>query len=115
MAIENAIAFHELISGARKEARLRFLRRIWVKQVRGQPRIVLNTPTDPRRCCAIANVGIEGINPLELAKLLLEKHKVWTVGYDSAGVHGLRVTPQVYTSTAELDTFVRALKALSVS
>ena len=40
---------------------------------------------------------------------------MWTVGYDSAGVHGLRVTPQVYTSTAELDTFVRALKALSVS
>jgi selenocysteine lyase/cysteine desulfurase len=115
LAIENAIAFHELIGGARKEARLRFLQQYWAKQVRGRPRIVLNTPTDPRRSCAIANVGIEGINPLELAKLLLEKHKVWTVGYDGAGVHGLRVTPQVYTSTAELDTFVRALKALSTS
>jgi selenocysteine lyase/cysteine desulfurase len=115
LAIENAITFHELIGGARKEARLRFLQQYWVKRVRGQPRFVLNTPTDPRRSCAIANVGIEGINPLDLAKLLLEKHNVWTVGYDGAGVHGLRITPQVYTSTAELDTFVRALKALSAS
>jgi selenocysteine lyase/cysteine desulfurase len=115
LTILNAIEFHELIGIARKEARLRYLQQYWVRQVRGQPRIVLNTPTDPRRSCAIANVGIVGIPPLDLAKLLLEKHKVFTVGYDNAGVHGLRVTPQVYTSLAELDTFVRALKALSVS
>ena len=115
LAIENAIDFHEMIGIARKEARLRYLQQYWVKQVRGQPRIVLNTPADPRRSCAIANVGIHGIPPLDLARLLMEKHKVWTVGYDSVGVHGIRVTPQVYTSVAELDTFVRALKTLSAS
>jgi selenocysteine lyase/cysteine desulfurase len=58
-------------------------------------------------------VGVEGIAPADLAKVLLEKYKVWTVAIDGALVHGVRVTPQVYTSTGELDTFVRALRELS--
>lgn len=113
LAIENAIAFHEAIGIQRKEARLRFLQRYWTTQVRGLPRIVLNTPSDPQRACGIANVGIAGMKPGDLAKALLDRYKVWTVAIDGRGVHGVRVTPQVYTSTTELDTFVRALKALA--
>ncbi|MEX2283190.1 MAG: aminotransferase class V-fold PLP-dependent enzyme [Gemmatimonadota bacterium] len=113
LGIENAIAFHELIGSARKEARLRHLQQYWTGKVRGLPGIVLNTPADPKRTCAIANVGIAGVKPADLAKTLFDKYKVFTVAIDGAGVHGVRVTPQVYTSTAELDTFVRALKALA--
>jgi selenocysteine lyase/cysteine desulfurase len=115
LAIENAIDFHESIGIARKEARLRHLQQYWTKQVRGTPRIVLNTPSDPRRSCAIANVGIEGLKPADLARTLFERYKVWTVAIDNADakVHGVRVTPHVYTSLAELDTFVRSLKALA--
>jgi selenocysteine lyase/cysteine desulfurase len=58
-------------------------------------------------------VGIQGMKPGDLAKVLLEKYKVFTVAIDGAGVHGVRVTPQVYTSTAELDAFVSALKELA--
>ena len=79
----------------------------------GLPRIVLNTPADPARSCGIANVGIAGMKPGDLAKTLLDRYKVWTVAIDGAGVHGVRVTPQVYTSVAELDAFVRALKELA--
>lgn len=113
LGIENAIVFHEAIGIARKEARLRYLQRYWSDKVRGLPRIVLNTPADPARSCGIANVGVAGMKPGDLAKVLLDKYKVWTVAIDGAGVHGVRVTPQVYTSTAELDTFVRALKELA--
>ena len=38
---------------------------------------------------------------------------MFTVAIDGAGVHGVRVTPQVYTATAELDTFVAALRELA--
>jgi selenocysteine lyase/cysteine desulfurase len=34
---------------------------------------------------------------------------------DRAGVHGVRVTPQVYTAFAELDQFVAALPALAAA
>lgn len=113
MAIGNAIDFHNAIGIERKEARLRYLQQYWTSRVRGVPNIVLNTPTDPARSCAIANVGIQQISPADLAKTLLSKYRVWTVAIDTAGVRGVRVTPQVFITTAELDTFVNALKELA--
>jgi selenocysteine lyase/cysteine desulfurase len=115
LAIMNAIDFHESIGIARKEARLRYLQNYWTKQVRGLSRIRLNTPRDPRRSCAIANVGVEGIAPKDLAKTLLDKYRIWTVAIDTANVHGVRITPHLYTTTAELDSFVRALKDLAAA
>jgi selenocysteine lyase/cysteine desulfurase len=113
LTIENSIAFHQAIGIARKEARLRFLQQYWTTKVRGLPKIVMNTPSDPKRTCGIANVGIDGIAPADLAKKLLDDHKVYTVAINGALVKGVRVTPQVYTSTKELDTFISALKQLS--
>ena len=115
LAINDAIDFHESIGIQRKEARLRYLQNYWTAQVRDVPNIYLNTPTDPRRSCAIANVGIAGMTPGVLAKTLLDSYRVWTVAIDSANVHGARITPMVYTSTKELDTFVHALKQLAGS
>jgi len=113
LAIASAIDFHNAIGIQRKEARLRFLQQHWTSKVRNTPNIVVNTPTDPARSCAIANVGIASIPPGDLAKTLLAKYRVWTVAIDSAGVRGVRVTPQLFTTTAELDTFVNALKELA--
>lgn len=113
LAIENAITFHQAIGSARKEARLRYLQRYWSDQVRGQPKIVMNTPADPARSCGIANVGITGIHPADLMKVLFEQYRIWTVAIDSVGVHGVRVTPQVYTTLVELDAFVKALKSIA--
>jgi selenocysteine lyase/cysteine desulfurase len=114
LAIMNAIDFHESIGIGRKEARLRYLQNYWTTRVRGTPNIVLNTPTDPRRSCAIANVGVGTMRPKDLAQALLQEYKVWTVAIDTANVHGVRITPHLFTTTAELDTLVRALRELAV-
>ncbi|CAN5287523.1 aminotransferase class V-fold PLP-dependent enzyme [soil metagenome] len=113
LAINNAIDFHETIGIARKEARLRYLKEYWTGRVRGASNVILNTPEDPRRSCAIANVGVRNVPPATLAKTLLDGYRVWTVAIDTANVHGVRITPSLYTSTAELDVFVNALKRIS--
>ncbi|CAN5841159.1 aminotransferase class V-fold PLP-dependent enzyme [soil metagenome] len=113
LAIASAIAFHDSMGIQRKEARLRYLQQYWTSRVRGRRNIVVNTPTAPSRSCAIANVGIAGLTPAALATTLLQKYRIWTVAIDTANVHGVRITPHVYTSTTELDTFVRALRALA--
>ena len=115
LAIMNALDFHESIGTSRKEARLRYLQNYWTRQVRTTPNIVMNTPRDERRSCGIANVGISGIQPRVLAKTLLEKYKIWTVGIATANVHGVRITPHLFTTTAELDTFVQALKQIAAA
>ncbi len=113
LAIEDAIAFHEEIGIQRKEARLRWLQQYWTTKVRGLPRVRLFTPTDPTRTGAIANVGIDGMTPGDLATALMDRYKIFTVAIDSAGVTGVRVTPQLFTTTAELDAFVRAITQLA--
>ncbi|MES2178806.1 MAG: aminotransferase class V-fold PLP-dependent enzyme [Gemmatimonadota bacterium] len=113
LAIESAIQFHESIGTKRKEARLKYLQQYWTSRVRGVRNLVMNSPSDPGRSCAIANVGVSTMPPADLARRLLEKYKVWTVAIDSAGVRGVRVTPQLFTTPKELDVFVAALKEIA--
>jgi len=112
LAIADAIDFYNTIGAERKEARLRFLQHYWTDKVRNMPHIILNTPADPSRTCAIANVGIKDIKPGELADVLFKKYNIYTVPIDGAGVQGCRITPNVYTTTADLDVLVKALSEL---
>jgi selenocysteine lyase/cysteine desulfurase len=115
LGIEHAIAFHETIGVARKEARLRYLQQYWTSKVRGKAKIVVNTPAESSRSCAIANVAVQGMTPGDLARTLFDRYKVFTVAINrpEAGVQGVRVTPHLYTTTAELDVFVKALTELA--
>jgi len=113
LAIENAIAFHEQIGITKKQERLRWLQQYWTTKAREIPRVRLYTPRDPARTGAIANVGIDGMNPGALAKTLMERYRIWTVAINTAGVSGVRVTPQLFTTTTELDQLVTALRELA--
>jgi selenocysteine lyase/cysteine desulfurase len=109
LAISDAIDFYNKIGADRKEARLRYLQRYWTSRARKLKGVYLNTPEDPARSCGIANVGIEGMSPETMAKTLLSKYRIFTVAIDYANVHGCRITPNLYTTTEELDAFVKAL------
>ena len=115
LAIADAIAFHESIGIQRKEARLRYLQQYWSTKARALPNVIMNTPSDPARTCAIANVGVKGVPPADLAKILLDKYRIWVNAVDSAsaGVHGVRVTPHVFIRPAELDRLVTALTEIA--
>lgn len=112
LAIGNAIEYYQKLGAERKEARLRYLQHYWTSQVRDLPHIQVNTPAEQHRHCAIGNVGVKDIPPSELAKTLMDKYGIWTVAINRPGVKGVRVTPNIYTTTKELDQFVEALKAL---
>lgn len=112
LTIADSIDHFNMIGAARKEARLRYLQLYWTSKVRNLPNIVLNTPAEESRACGIANVGIKGMKPALLAETLLKKYKIFTVAIDYANVQGCRITPNVYTTTQELDVFVQALMEL---
>ena len=113
LTINDSIDYFEMIGAERKEARMRFLQNYWTSKVRNNPKILLNTPADPARSCGIANVGVEGITPADLATRLMKEFKIFTVAIDYANIRGCRITPNLYTTTAELDIFVNALNKLS--
>lgn len=112
LAIADAIRFHRMVGPERKEARLRYLREYWTERVSGVPKVYLNTPAGPR-ACGIGNVGITGQAPAAIADALYDRFRIYTVAIDMVPVKGVRVTPHLYTTTGELDAFVKAIKELA--
>ena len=47
--------------------------------------------------------------------MLLDKYRIWTdaVDNDAAGIHGVRVTPNVFVMPGELDTLVQAIREIA--
>jgi selenocysteine lyase/cysteine desulfurase len=113
ISIANAIDYYLMIGAERKEARLRYLQRYWSDKVRNIKNVVVNTPVDLQRSCGIANVGIQGMKPADLADTLMKKYKIYTVAIDYANVKGCRISPNVYTTPEELDHLVVALADLA--
>ena len=113
MAIGAAVDFHEMIGAKRKEARLRFLKNYWVDQLKGLPRVSFLQSNAPEMSCAIANISIDGKKPEEVSGELFTKYKIHTVGINWQNIHGVRITPNVYTSLKELDKLTLALRNMA--
>ena len=113
LAILTAIDYHNNLGIKRKEARLKYLQDYWTSKVRGIDRVIVNTPSDMDRHGAIGNVGIDGLAPKEFAKKLLNDFKIWTVAINRPGVRGLRITPNVYTTTGELDALIESISKIA--
>lgn len=113
LTVIDSIEFQNRIGSKRKEERLRFIHKYWSDQVRNYPGIKVNTPEDPTRCCGIGNVWVEKYTPADMGKILLEKYKIFTAPIDGSGVKGVRVSPNIYTTTAECDQLVKALKEMA--
>ncbi len=112
LAIADAIDYYMKLGPERKEVRLRYLQNYWTSKVRNMPNVIVNTPIQPERACGIANVGIKGMKPADLADTLMKKYKIYTVAIDGANVFGCRITPNMYTTPQELDVLVKALGEL---
>jgi isopenicillin-N epimerase len=109
-AIAEALNFHESIGVERKAERLRYLRRRWSDEVRKLPGVKILNSDDPAQSCGIGFVSLDGIEASKLVGHLWNKWRIWTTSFDSPGEYqGLRITPNVYTTIEEIDTFTEAM------
>ena len=108
-----SIDFHDVMGSQRKEDRLRYLKNYWVDQVKGHPKVSFNQPKSKHLSCAIASIAIEGKKPVEVSAELFNKYKIHAVAINWENIHGVRVTPNVYTSLKELDKLVGAVHKIA--
>lgn len=110
LAIGDALDFHHGIGAARKEERLRYLRDYWAKELMKLSGVKILTSLEPEQSCGIGTFTVEGMNMGKLSGQLLDQHKIYTttVGLPD-GVHGMRVTPSIYTTLNEIDVFIEAV------
>lgn len=109
-AITEALNFSESIGLDRKAERLRYLRRRWSNQLRQLPGVKILNSDDPEQSCGIGFISIDGFDAPKLAAYLWQKYRIWTVGIVTPGEYqGLRITPNVYTTLEEIDTFTETM------
>jgi isopenicillin-N epimerase len=109
-AIAEALNFHDSIGAERKAARFRYLRRRWSDELRKLPGVKILNSDDPEQSCGIGFVSVEGIEASKLVNHLWNKYRIWTTSFNSPGEYqGLRITPNVYSTLEEIDTFTDAM------
>jgi selenocysteine lyase/cysteine desulfurase len=111
-AIAEALTFHQGVGAERKAARLRFLFQRWAKRLESLPRVRILTPYDPAQSCGLASISIEGIEPNKIVSHLWDKHRIIVTPINHAEFKCVRVTPNVYTTLAEMDRFGDAMEDL---
>ena len=104
-AIAEALSFHEGIGAERKAARLRYLFQRWAKRLEHLPRVRILTPYDPAQSCGLASVAIDGMDPNKLVAYLWDTHRIIVTPIVHKEFSCMRVTPNVYTTTLEIDRF----------
>ena len=114
-AIGQAVQFHEMIGSERKQQRLWYLKNYWVERVKDLPGIQLKSPLSPSFSGAICMVNFEGRKPAELDSFLFRNYKIHTVGINWEDLTGVRITPNVYTLTKDLDVLVEAITEFAKS
>ena len=113
MTLPAALKYNQDITIPVKEARLRYLNNYWTKQARMIPGVQMNTPSDPQRSCAIASFGMEGYTSSEVVNHLYDRFGVFTVAASLEGREVVRVTPNLYNSTGDLDQLLGGILSLS--
>ena len=113
LAISNSIDYTNWIGMKKKEKRLRYLQRYWSDKLRTIENVIVNTPKDLNRSCGIGNVGLSNMSPSQMSNVLFEKYKIFTVAIDYANVKGCRISPNIFTTTNELDQFISAVKEMA--
>jgi len=97
----------------RKSARLRYLRNRWAARLQKTGRFRIHTPMDPAQSCAIGTVQVLGVETGKAVGQLWEKWRIIATPINHAEYTGIRVTPNVYTTLEEIDTFGDAMEKIS--
>jgi isopenicillin-N epimerase len=110
-AILQACEFHAAIGDQRKWERFRYLKQRWADRLTRVPGARLTVSLEPEHSGAFGTIGFDRIDPGKLSDQLLKAHQIRVTPITGPGFNGIRISPNVYTSVAEVDRFTDAVEA----
>ncbi len=109
--ITEAATFHASLGGARKAARLRYLRRRWANRVRDVPRVRVLNHEDPAHTCGLGALDVDGVPAAALTAFLEREYRIHVRPRFVEGEFScIRVAPNVFTTLEEVDLFATAIE-----
>lgn len=112
-AISKAIEFYDMIGAQRKEQRLFYLKNYWMNKVKDLPGVQLGTSMKPGFGCGIGLISFKDRKPIDLELFLFGIYRIHVTTINVENIHGCRITPNVYTTTKNLDLLVEAITEYS--
>ncbi|MDO6533114.1 aminotransferase class V-fold PLP-dependent enzyme [Alteromonas stellipolaris] len=117
LTVPAAIDFHQSLGAANKEARLRYLRNLWVEEAKKLPNIEVLGGEDDASSTGMGAFRTKGKVSLDDAKMIQQRleneFNVFTVvRVGLASGCCIRVTPQIFISAEEMKQLTLALKSL---
>lgn len=110
-AVGKAIEFYDMIGAQRKEQRLLYLKNYWMNKVKDLPGVTCGTSLKPGFSCGIGLISLAGKKPADIENFLWHNYKVHLSAIEWENIKGIRITPNVYTTTKQLDVLVEGIKA----
>ena len=83
----------------------------WVNQLKKNPRVQIHSDLE-RRPTASRSSASRGSRPPTRRRFLWDKYRIITTAITRDDYQGIRVTPNIYTTLEEIDTFVMAMEDL---
>lgn len=112
LALRESLELHHRLTAAAKRERLVYLRARLAERVLNLPGAIQYGSLDPNVCLPMLTVGFDRQIPSSLAGDLLSKYKIHVTTATRAEVNGIRISPNVFTSVAEVDLLANALAEL---
>jgi isopenicillin-N epimerase len=109
-AISAALIFNENIGIERKAARLRYLRDRWAHRLAQNPKVKILHSEDPAQSCGIGFLAFNGVDAEKMAETLWSRYNIITVRVGHEEYDGLRITPHIYSTVADIDYFAESVE-----
>lgn len=111
-ATHTAIQFHQHIGIQLKEARLRYLKNYWAKELATRSNVHFYTSFKDKYAGGIALFGVTD-RDINLVSLQLErKYRIHHTKTSLEGIEGIRISPNIYTTLDDLDRFLEVMNTL---
>ncbi|MCI4670990.1 MAG: aminotransferase class V-fold PLP-dependent enzyme [Bacteroidia bacterium] len=113
MTIAEAVRFHLMVGGDVKEERLNYLKHYWTRQAKEIDRVEITTPLGSEQSCALASFRLDGVPAEKVVERLDKEFNVFTVIRRLHNSNVVRVTPNLYNSTKDLDRLLEGIASIS--
>ncbi len=110
LGMGTAVDYYNLIGAEKREARMRALKAYFRAALAGDDRFRFKTPVQDELSCAIQNVEVVGRKVGEVKKKLFDEYKIDCRPMSGLGINGLRISLSVFTTKADVDYLVEALR-----
>ena len=109
IALGDAIQFHQQIDPTKRINRLTELREHIRAKVEDSEHLSFASPVEPKSGSVVNLVSFKNGDAPKVAKELFAQHGIVVRPFKSRSLNALRLSPNVYTSTGEVDRFFEAV------